>query len=480
MTGNSPPRSHNGAMVEDHHRTKGLLRLTMACNERCSFCNVPAEDYPHSTPPSEELDAELETFVATGQRTLTISGGEPTLYRQRLVQLVRNARQKGLRFVELQTNAVLIDAGYAAELAAAGLTSTFVPLLSHRSELHDDLMGREGAFDDALHGIDALQDAGVLVTLNVVLTRPTEQLVAELVDFVAQRLVGVQSISLSAVQPHGRAARQLDLLPDYARLAPAVRAAQRRAKEHGIELLNPYCGLPLCVGWEDDVERCVEAIESAASQGGGFGEVPGLDNRGDKRHGEPCGGCAWRTRCGGAWHAYWDHRRGSGIHPPERRIEPCAPGATSAPGQSVVDSGAALTDAALERLTAATTPTVWLVVTGLAQGDGARVAAAGCTDLDLRTDSAALVASVDTARELRQVARRNEPLPPQGRLRTMIELRSSGTFSECYAAVRLGAAAGVEAVRLHSDPDHEERWQRFLRGVRNELPELDISLIEAP
>ena len=26
--------------------------------------------------------------------------------------------------------------------------------------------------------------------------------------------------------------------------------------------------------------------------------------------------CGLRTRCGGAWHAYWDHRGGSGIKPP--------------------------------------------------------------------------------------------------------------------------------------------------------------------
>ena len=32
------------AATEQSHRTKGLLRLTMACNEQCPFCNVPAED----------------------------------------------------------------------------------------------------------------------------------------------------------------------------------------------------------------------------------------------------------------------------------------------------------------------------------------------------------------------------------------------------------------------------------------------------
>ena len=47
----SPPiATRTDAHAEDSHRTKGLLRLTMACNERCPFCNVPAEDYARPTP----------------------------------------------------------------------------------------------------------------------------------------------------------------------------------------------------------------------------------------------------------------------------------------------------------------------------------------------------------------------------------------------------------------------------------------------
>jgi molybdenum cofactor biosynthesis enzyme MoaA len=65
--------------VEESHRTKGLLRLTMACNERCLFCNVPAWDHARPTPPWEAFEAELQTFVDSGSQTLTISGREPTL-----------------------------------------------------------------------------------------------------------------------------------------------------------------------------------------------------------------------------------------------------------------------------------------------------------------------------------------------------------------------------------------------------------------
>lgn len=48
--------------------------------------------------------------------------------------------------MELQTNAVLVTPALAGELAAAGLTSAFVSLLSHLPGEHDALAGLRGAF----------------------------------------------------------------------------------------------------------------------------------------------------------------------------------------------------------------------------------------------------------------------------------------------------------------------------------------------
>ena len=91
----------------------------MACNERCVFCNVPVEDYRPVTPSRAALSAELDAFIASGEQTLTISGGEPTLLRERLLDVVTRARTAGVPFVELQTNAVLIDDDYAQALRTA-------------------------------------------------------------------------------------------------------------------------------------------------------------------------------------------------------------------------------------------------------------------------------------------------------------------------------------------------------------------------
>ncbi len=429
------------------HRTKGLLRLTMACNERCPFCNVPMEDYPERTPPMDEVLAELTSFE--GERTLTISGGEPTLLRDRLLTLVREARTRGLEFVELQTNAVLIDDGYARALAEAGVTSGFVSLLSHVPALHDELAGLADAFAPCLRGIDALLDAGVAVTLNPVTARQTQELLPDYVTFVADRLPRVTAISVSAVQPHGRAARHPDLLPDYAVLRDVVPRARAVAAERGVELVNPYCGLPLCVGWADRPDRSVEAIEAEA----GWRPGPGVSNRGDKRHGEPCRACSLRTRCGGAWHAYWSERGGSGIEAPARSAAPWFGGGER---QEVWTE---IADEAVE-------PTVWLRSDRVPAG----LLDSAVTDLALELNPTAAEALTDVADLMATQADR----PDQGRLRVHLGLRPQGR-PDARAIDRLvgrAAALGVHEVTvIGTDPV----WRRLVEALRSAWPGIQVA-----
>lgn len=390
--------------AEENHRTKGLTRLTMACNERCPFCNVPAEDYPRLTPPDAEINAQLQRFFAADAQTLTISGGEPTLLKRRLLALVAAASAGGIPAIELQTNAVLIDADYAQALAGAGLTSAFVSLLSDDAALHDRLAGLPGAFSRCLAGIDAMVAAGVTITLNPVIAACTQARVVDYVRFVAARLPAVRSISLSAVQPHGRAANNLELLPDYRVLAEQLPRARQVASQAGITVLNPYCGLPLCVGWSTDLEHCVEAAES---RDGGWKARPGIENQGDKSHGVVCRRCVLRPWCGGAWHAYWEHRLGSGIEPPAEVIPPWRSGASASTWQSVVRAPGGLSESTRQALHQAQTPTVWLWTDRLTRADVLPLLQTRCTAVGLEVSAGALTAGVrpDWLRPLRALLR---------------------------------------------------------------------------
>jgi len=458
--------------AEGSHRTKGLLRLTMACNERCPFCNVPVEDYlPKPTPSDAQVAAELETFIEKGARTLTLSGGEPTLRKARLLAVTSEARQRGIPYVELQTNAVLIDADYAEAMARAGVTSAFVSLLSEVPEYHDALCGLDGAFPKCLGGIDAMLAVGIRVTLNPVFASITADRVASFIDFVAERLPQVKSISLSAVQPHGRAVDNLDLLPDYAVLKPAIRAGHLRAAAHGIEILNPYCGVPLCIGWDDDLQHCVEAAEA---MDGGWQPTPGVENTGDKRQGEVCRGCALRTRCGGAWHAYWTIHGGSGLQPPVHVSEPWS-GSEALSHQFIVDAPGGPTAATWQTLSEVPSevPTIWVHTDRLLSGDPLRLQESKCTDV-------ALVSDLDDREVLaaaRRICKSNAGIPPQHQLRLWLGMHGSSP-SDVWKRMELAYAVGVYAVRLFA-PDRAH-WHKLVARAQVAFPELDVQLRPDP
>lgn len=459
------------ARGEDHHQTKGLLRLTMACNERCVFCNVPVEDYRPVTPSRAALTAQVDAFIASGEQTLTISGGEPTLMRDRLIEVVSKARGAGVPYVELQTNAVLIDDDYAQALAQAGVTSAFVSFLSHVPALHDELAGLEGAYADCLRGMDALLDAGIAVTLNPVTAFRTQHLVGDYVSFVAQRLPRVRSISLSAVQPHGRAKDNAQLLPDYGVLKGQVVLAQERANAADIRLLNPYCGLPLCVGWHESVERSVEAIEAIQQR---EQQAFGVDNRHNKRQGEPCRGCALRTRCGGAWNAYWDVREGRGLEPPLQRLEPWHSGAEALAGQHVV-AARSLPESPVGAFdgVASAPATRWFMTSTVGPGDGAALRRNGMTDVAILTTVTAFNAAHDMRRELHAIDADNQTREPQQRLRMALGLTGFGSPRAAAVAIQRAAAAGVDTIDLLVA--ETPTVQRFVTALRPSLPP-DVTL----
>ncbi|MDE2492212.1 MAG: radical SAM protein [Elusimicrobia bacterium] len=285
-----------------------LLRLGLACDAECLFCNVPAESHPGPARLSaEEAGREIERLAAEGVKRLELSGGEPAL-RPDLERLVARARAAGFERVQLQTNGIaLARPGRADALRRAGLTDAFVALHSHRSRVHDGLARRTGAWDACVRAIAGLLAAGVRVVLNPVVTTIQQSELSAYMDFVARDLAGVESVSLSVVQPHGRAAAHPRLVPRYGELSPLVAEALDAADARGLRVVNPFCGLPLCVGgWSRRLERCVEWCESA------LGREPG---GGMKVRPPSCAPCVLRARCGGAWPRYLEFHPDHGLSP---------------------------------------------------------------------------------------------------------------------------------------------------------------------
>lgn len=139
------------------------------CNLKCVHCYSQSQDRPY---PDELTTAEgkrlIEDLAEFGSPVILFSGGEPLL-RNDLLELAERAIGLGLRAV-ISTNGTLIDEHMAGRLKKIGLSYVGVSLDGMR-ETHDRFRGVKGAFDAALKGIRACQEAEIKVGLRFTMNR---------------------------------------------------------------------------------------------------------------------------------------------------------------------------------------------------------------------------------------------------------------------------------------------------------------------
>jgi MoaA/NifB/PqqE/SkfB family radical SAM enzyme len=241
-----------------------VIRLGAKCNAKCLFCNVPSESYNlPDIVSTEEIKKEI-VDLSNKQKNMriSISGGEPTINKD-LPEIIEFAKRSGIKTVEIQTNAILLrDKNLVKTLKKAGLDKAFVSFHSAVPRIHDYLTGRKGAFENCLIGIKNLLAEKIIVDLNPVVTVRGYEELPGYIRFVKKEIPEVKRISLSVIQPRGRAWDNRNLVPRYGQISPYVEKALKLGKQRGINIFNPYCGLPLCIGgWWKYLGNCLEFTE---------------------------------------------------------------------------------------------------------------------------------------------------------------------------------------------------------------------------
>lgn len=142
-----------------------ILELTQRCNNHCQYCYTPwgAETLGYQRHPSGEMTtgtlknviAQLQEQVAP--KTIGLSGGEPLL-REDLPEILSFMLRRGIA-PTIITNGTLLTKELAAAAASVGSLCEMT-LLSYRSQVHDHLAGRRGAWDATVDGFIHLHQAG--------------------------------------------------------------------------------------------------------------------------------------------------------------------------------------------------------------------------------------------------------------------------------------------------------------------------------
>ncbi|MBN1810801.1 MAG: radical SAM protein [Anaerolineae bacterium] len=176
---------------------------------------------------TEEWQHILQKLWDVGVPHVCFTGGEPTL-REDLVELVRYAEGLGQVTGLLTNGCCLQDQGYLNELLLAGLDHLQITLASHHAEVHDRIVGVEGAWEQANAGLRNAIAGDIYVVAHVVITPENADTMAETVAYLAE--IGVPAVALSS--PLRDASEE-----QARRLQNSLQEAQDAAYTHGLTLI---------------------------------------------------------------------------------------------------------------------------------------------------------------------------------------------------------------------------------------------------
>lgn len=229
-----------------------VIFATERCNSFCLMCSQPPREVADEWRIRQNI--ELVDLIDRDEPSLAITGGEPTLLGQGLVDII-GACGRALPDTDLQilsNGRGFADSDLALRVRAVSHPKLQwnIPLYADVSAIHDYVVQSAGAFDQTIRGLYKLAEAGQRIEIRVVLHRPTVPRLAGLARFIYRNLSFVRHVALMGIEPIGFAranheALWIDPVDYQGELAEAV------AFLHGNGIPVSLYNLPLCVLRQD-------------------------------------------------------------------------------------------------------------------------------------------------------------------------------------------------------------------------------------
>lgn len=259
------------------------ILLTERCNHYCLMCSQPPKDVQDDWL-IEEVE-RLIPMIPTDTNEIGFTGGEPTIYGDRLIRLLRlTDRLLPRTAVHLLSNGRrFVDEGFTKAYAAVHHHDLMVgiPLYSDDSARHNYVVQADNAFDETLLGILNLKRFKQRVEIRVVINAQTIDRLPKLAEFIARNLLFVDHVALMGLEMTGFTKGNLKKLwvdpYDY-----------RHVLEEAVEILEAYrmrvsvYNHQLCVVTPAVRRYAVRSISDWKNE-----YVP------------ECEGCSMQSRCGG-------------------------------------------------------------------------------------------------------------------------------------------------------------------------------------
>ena len=208
------------------------VRLTRLCNNGCMFC-LDSDSQDGTMVPRDQVEQQIIKGREEGGQRLILSGGEASLHPD-FVHFLKLGKQVGYDWLQTITNGRMFSYGkFARSALEAGLNEATFSMHGHTAELHDKLVGVDGAFMQSLKGMKNLAGQCV-VNVDVVLNKLNIPHLKEILEFWIA--LGIHEFDLLHMVPFGRAwnVHRDELFYDPAEMLPHLSRGFKLRQTHKI------------------------------------------------------------------------------------------------------------------------------------------------------------------------------------------------------------------------------------------------------
>lgn len=261
---------------------QNTVLVTERCNNRCTFCSQPPKESDDSWLLIQGAMAIADFGVAD---TVGITGGEPLIYGEAFLHFLefvfQNSPQTDLHI--LSNGRAFSDLAFARKVAKLNTSRmTFgIPLYGAIPEIHDELVGSRGAFDETVTGLINAGNLGIPIELRFIPTRKNLNEMVPVTELAARCFSNISQISIMNLEPAGWAKKNwTDLYTDPSLYLDILRKAVTFAS--GTDAKIFLFNYPLCHLSDDLRPYAVQSISDWKNY-----------------YPEECNGCKLRDNCTG-------------------------------------------------------------------------------------------------------------------------------------------------------------------------------------
>jgi uncharacterized radical SAM superfamily Fe-S cluster-containing enzyme len=266
------------------HTVLSIIDVTNRCNLRCPVCFATAGTTGYVYEPSKEQVGEMLDNLRSNKPVpadaLQFSGGEPTI-REDLPELIKMAKEKGFKHVEVNTNGLRLAASsdYCRTLKEAGVSTIYLQFDGVTPEVYEFTRGADLVKTKA-KAIENCRQAGLhsVVLVCTLVKGVNDHQVGDIINtalenFDVVRCVNFQPVSICGRIPEAERKKMRITIPDFMKdveeqtegkikvsdfypvptVVPVSRAVGAIKKKRYVEFTaHPHCGMATYVFVENN------------------------------------------------------------------------------------------------------------------------------------------------------------------------------------------------------------------------------------